>query len=109
VDEEPVVSQLFKKSRLQGKQIWYITAPSSIPISTIQNLSLEKVRSHSKAFISEDKDYAFFEDASQDKSRMKLVLPKASAEGYQLSMSFLAFIYGLGPNNYSKAQRQSTK
>ena len=107
VDGEPTASQLFKKSRLEGKQIWYITAPSSIPVTEIENLSLGRARIGSAAFAYVGNKFGFFEDATLDKSRIKLVLPKPSAEGYQLSTSFLTFCLTFTLTN-QQAQHQLT-
>lgn len=42
ISESTAASKLLKKSNLEGKQIWYFTAPSSVPITSIQKISLRE-------------------------------------------------------------------
>jgi hypothetical protein len=52
-------SDPFLPSNTQGKQIWYITAPASVPITTLKEVALEKVVKGQSVFSHESKVYGF--------------------------------------------------
>src|SRR6516164_3177590 len=43
-DEKQKVAEVFGRSNLAGKQLWYITAPASVPISAVKQVSLQDVQ-----------------------------------------------------------------
>lgn len=76
-------SQLFKESNLQGKQIWYITAPASAPLSSIEELSLLDIKEHRKVLSHKGDNYGFFEDESEATAITKVLVPSSSDDGYR--------------------------
>jgi hypothetical protein len=76
-------SQLFKRSNLEGKQIWYLTAPASVPVSSIQEISLQDAK-NGKAILSHNgEDYGFVQDSAEDSMHTKIMVPNSSDDGYR--------------------------
>ncbi|TVY30911.1 hypothetical protein LHYA1_G000779 [Lachnellula hyalina] len=73
----------FKKSSLEGKQIWYFTAPASVPISSIKKMSLSAVEDGEKVCSHNNHDYGFVKDTAEDKTYTKIMVPNSSDDGYQ--------------------------
>lgn len=81
------VSQAFKKSALEGKQIWYFTAPASVPIASIGEMSL-KAAQNGKAIVNhKGAEYGFVRDTAEDKTYTKIMVPNSSDDGYKMSRS----------------------
>jgi len=81
-DENAKASKLFKEADLEGKQIWYFTAPGSVPISSIQHMSLQDAKDGKKIFSHNGKDYGFVQDVAEDKTYTKIMVP-SSKDGYR--------------------------
>jgi hypothetical protein len=86
VDGAPKSSQLLKESNLQGKQIWYITAPASVPLSSVKEFSLLDIKERRKILSHDGDNYSFVQDASEAKTSTKILVPNASDDGYRSSM-----------------------
>ncbi len=83
VDATSKVAQMFSKSSLEGKQVWYFTAPASLPISSIGQVSLQDARS-SKAIVTyNENEYGFVRDSADDKTYAKIMVPHGS-DGYRI-------------------------
>ena len=79
----PKVAQMFKKSSLDGKQIWYFTAPASLPISSIGQMPL-KAAIVGKAILNhKGNEYGFMRDFAEDKTYTKIMMPYGSDDGYR--------------------------
>lgn len=68
------VMDIFSPTNLAGKEIWHIAAPSSIPISTIKELSQQKILSY------EGSNYGLIPASSTIEA---LLLPSAEANQYK--------------------------
>jgi len=68
---------------LAGKQIWHITAPPSIPVSMIKEVSLESVAKGEAAFTYKGTDYGFVADVDGGQARKKLLIATADGNGYR--------------------------
>ncbi len=83
MDATPKVAQKFKKSSLEGKQVWYFTAPASLPISSIKQVSLRDTRI-SKAIVTHNgNEYGFIRDSADENTCTKIMVPKGS-DGYRI-------------------------
>lgn len=82
IEEASKASKLFSKENLKGKQIFYITAPASVPISSVKKMSLRDAKMRKTAVSHEGDDYAFIEDSSKENSALKVMVPKQSEDGY---------------------------
>jgi hypothetical protein len=81
-DDGAKASKLFKEANLEGKQIWYFTAPTSVPVSSIQHMSLQNAKDGKKIFSHSGNDYGFFQDVVEDKTYTKIMVP-SSKDGYR--------------------------
>lgn len=86
VDETPRISQQLKGSNLEGKEIWYITAPASVPVSSIEDLSLQAIQERKVILSQNGDDYAFMADTSDTSESTKVMIPKSSDGGYHTGM-----------------------
>lgn len=77
-------SQLFSKSNLEGKEIWYITAPASVPIASVAEMSLRDAKLGKTVFSQDGNDYGFVQDPLDDKTYTKILLPSNSKDGYSI-------------------------
>jgi hypothetical protein len=71
---------------LEGKQIWYITAPASVSIDTIKDMSLRGARSGKIVLSQKGNEYGFVEDTTENKTYTKLMLPNKAKNGYRTGM-----------------------
>lgn len=82
----------FKKSHLEGKQIWYFTAPASVPISAIKETTLSALKNGDKVYSHNGNDYRFIEDAAEDITYTKIMVPNSSDDGYRAGETFAGLI-----------------
>ncbi|KAK3321591.1 DNA-directed RNA polymerase I subunit RPA34.5-domain-containing protein [Apodospora peruviana] len=81
------VTRIFQDAHKAGKQIWYFTAPASIPIEVIQKhaIPLAKVQSGQAIFSHNGDDYnAMFEEASVSHS-IKVIIPSNKLGQFETS------------------------
>jgi hypothetical protein len=83
IDEASSTSQLFQNSNLEGRQIWYITAPGSVPIASIQEASLAKIQKGEVVMLHNDKNYALVQDPSEDAAYTKVMVPNSAENDYR--------------------------
>ncbi|EHL02774.1 hypothetical protein M7I_1293 [Glarea lozoyensis 74030] len=86
VKDVGAVSDAFKKSNLGGKQIWYFTAPASVPISSIENISLLDVKNGDTVYSKDGADYGFAKSSENDPEQNSgtiLMIPSSTSEGYK--------------------------
>ncbi|KAK1766440.1 DNA-directed RNA polymerase I subunit RPA34.5-domain-containing protein [Phialemonium atrogriseum] len=78
------VAQVFSQAQMQGKQVWYFTAPASIPIEVVEKLEipLERAQKGLSILSHNGDDYGVaFEDASTTRS-IKLLIPNKAGDKY---------------------------
>ncbi|TGO74002.1 hypothetical protein BELL_0316g00110 [Botrytis elliptica] len=85
--------QLFSKSNLEGKEIWYITAPASVPIASVTEMSLRDAKLGKAVFSQNGNDYGFVHDPLDDKTYTKILLPSNSKDGYSIEKKSVDQIY----------------
>lgn len=76
--------QLFSKSNLEGKEVWYITAPASVPLASVTEMSLRDAKLGKAVFSQNGNDYGFVHDPLDDKAYTKILLPSNSKDGYSI-------------------------
>lgn len=72
---------------MEGKQVWYFTAPASIPIEVVEKLEipLERAQQGLSILSHSGDDYGVaFEDASTSRS-IKLLIPNKAGDKYGMS------------------------
>lgn len=80
------VAKFFSQAKLEGKQIWYFTAPASISIEVVEKLEIPLERAQQGLSILSHKgdDYGVaFEDASTSRA-IKLVIPNKAGDQYHM-------------------------
>lgn len=70
-------------SNLQGKQIWHITAPSSLPISEIKTVELDAISNGSTVLTHKGSEYTISRDTSKTSTTFSILLP--GTEGFSAS------------------------
>jgi hypothetical protein len=70
----PKAAEIFSPANLAGKQIWYITAPSTVPISSIKSVNLSAVAAGKPAMEIDGNEYGFVKDERTD-AHTRLVVP----------------------------------
>jgi hypothetical protein len=84
IDDAQRVSHLLKDSNLRGKEIWYITAPASVSLSSVEELSLLNIQERKEILSHNGDAYAFVPDASEAKSYTKVMVPNSSDDSYHI-------------------------
>ncbi|KAK8910107.1 hypothetical protein ACHAPC_005472 [Botrytis cinerea] len=85
--------QLFSKSNLEGKEVWYITAPASVPLASVTEMSLRDAKLGKAVFSQNGNDYGFVHDPLDDKAYTKILLPSNSKDGYSIEKKSVDQIY----------------
>ncbi|KAK8221952.1 hypothetical protein M8818_000119 [Zalaria obscura] len=81
--KKSTVDSLLSSSSLGSKQIWHITAPSSVPISQITSVSLSQTQNHQSILNHKGTEYTLAEDASKEGNHQTRVLvPTDTGKGY---------------------------
>ena len=80
------VAQFFSEAKKEGKQIWYFTAPASIPIEVVEKLEipLERAQKGQSILSHNGDDYGVaFEDAATSRA-IKLLIPSKAGNKYRM-------------------------
>ncbi|KAK3704514.1 hypothetical protein LTR37_013797 [Vermiconidia calcicola] len=67
-------------TNLQGKQVWHITAPSTVPLSSITELALDSIKSGQPVLTHNSIEYILNEDSSAGDGDSTVLVP--TKEGY---------------------------
>ena len=71
---------MFSPTNLAGKEIWHISAPSSVPISSVKELSQQSILSRSSILIYKGSNYGLIPSSSTNGT---LLLPSAEDNDYK--------------------------
>jgi hypothetical protein len=77
------VAEVFSPSNLAGKQLWYITAPASVPISAVKQVSLRDVQLGRPALSLNGHDYGFVQEQAGNQSNTKVLIPDGESTLYR--------------------------
>lgn len=79
------VARICTEANLQGKQVWYFTVPSNVPISVIQNMEIPMDRSQlgGPVFSHDGQDYGVSFDAITPKSSIQILIPSSGDSNYR--------------------------
>jgi len=84
------ITKLFRKAKDEGKQVWYFSVPSSLPIEVIQEqaIALDKMQAESPLFTHEGFDYAAA-SASADSADtvISVLIPSKQSGNYDTGKS----------------------
>ncbi len=87
------VTKLFTQARLEGKQLWYFTAPASVPITVVEKMEIPMDRAkQGLPIVSHNgQDYGInFEDSMTSKT-IKLLIPNKAGDKYAMRESPIMF------------------
>lgn len=73
--------RLFQPGNLDGKQLWHITAPASVPISSVTSVALESIKKGEAALTHNGAEYGFVNQGGERKRSRLLVA--GEGEGYR--------------------------
>lgn len=73
------LNSLFDPKSLSSKQIWHITAPSSVPLSEIKSVSLSAIQSHQTILSHKGTDYNLAEEPTNN---ARVLLPSSKSDAY---------------------------
>ncbi|KAI9052449.1 hypothetical protein LZ554_003794 [Drepanopeziza brunnea f. sp. 'monogermtubi'] len=94
VDETSNAATMLRGSNLAGKQIWYFTAPASVPISSLKEISLSDATNGKSVLSYKENDYGFMESA-EDKTYTKIMVPSSSHDGYKYASKSIDRVFQL--------------
>ncbi|KAF5660739.1 hypothetical protein FHETE_8799 [Fusarium heterosporum] len=79
------VAQICNQANLEGKQFWYFTVPSNVPISVVQNLEIpmNQSRSSDKLFSHDGDDYGISFESIAPKGNIQIVIPSSDGSQYR--------------------------
>ncbi|KAI1002848.1 hypothetical protein K3495_g5356 [Podosphaera aphanis] len=75
-------TQLFSKSNLEGKQIWYFTAPVSLSVSSLPEISMAAILSGSPVVKHDNDEYGFLSEPTDCRNLAQVLIPKANRPKY---------------------------
>ncbi|KAL2039416.1 hypothetical protein N7G274_007688 [Stereocaulon virgatum] len=79
---------LFSPTNLEGKEIWHIMAPASVPISAIKEVPTQSVQSRTSIMFYKGADYCLVpETGAEAPSNRALLLPSTQTNDYRISAS----------------------
>ncbi|CAG8979588.1 hypothetical protein HYALB_00010789 [Hymenoscyphus albidus] len=84
IEDASQVAKPFKSSRLGGKQIWYFTAPASVPIDSIQEMSLLGAKNRDVVYSQDGNDYGFSKTEAEENTYTSILVPSSSENGYKV-------------------------
>ncbi|KAH6900193.1 DNA-directed RNA polymerase I subunit RPA34.5-domain-containing protein [Thelonectria olida] len=81
------VAQICNQANLEGKQFWYFTVPSNVPISVVQNLEIPMDNSQqgNAVFSHDGEDYGVSFESIAPKGNIQILIPSADGSQYQSS------------------------
>lgn len=78
------LSDILAPSNLQGKQIWHITAPDSVPISLVREVSMQNIGNHVSILEYHGAKYGLVPElGGEQASSRTLLLPSTQTNDYQ--------------------------
>lgn len=78
------ISEIFAPSNLAGKQIWHITTPASVPITSIKEIPSDSVQNGATVLSHKGADYGLVtETEAEMANNHSLLLPSMQSNGYR--------------------------
>lgn len=78
------VAGFFEKAKMEGKQVWYITAPASLPVTVVQDLTIPMDSAHKglPVLTHNGDDYRLAFDNPSAASSFRLLIPNKKGQEY---------------------------
>lgn len=81
-DDNDEIRKLLATANLEGKQIWHITAPASVPLSSLTTLDLDQAQRGASVFTHKDTDYGFIPSKTDSTSSARLLTATEAGDAY---------------------------
>ncbi|MCJ1459074.1 hypothetical protein MMC28_009451 [Mycoblastus sanguinarius] len=83
--------ETFGSSNLLGKQIWHITVPASVPISSVKEVSMQSIQKGTAVLSYKGAEYGLVADTdAQSISSQALLLPSSQSHDYRPSWTIIS-------------------
>ncbi|WAO83984.1 Hypothetical protein NCS54_00118700 [Fusarium falciforme] len=81
------VAEICTQANLEGKQFWYFTVPSNVPISVVQNLEIPMNQSQSgnSVFSHDGEEYGISFESIVPKGNIQILIPSSNGAQYRSS------------------------
>lgn len=88
------VADFFNKTNLEGKQVWYFTAPSSLPITVIKEMEIDlaKATAGNPILNHQGDDYGLDLEADVATTQIQLLIPSKGGDKYSTRKSLCCLI-----------------
>lgn len=82
------VAKVCSQANLEGKQLWYFTVPSNVPVSVVQNLEIQmdSAQRGDSVFSHDGEDYGISFNSGITKSTIQILVPSANGPEYRSGM-----------------------
>ncbi|KAL8923324.1 MAG: hypothetical protein Q9208_004724 [Pyrenodesmia sp. 3 TL-2023] len=84
------IQDIFSRENLQGKQMWHITFPASVPIDLIKEVPIQKVASGDPILSYKDAEYGLVAEADVDGVEKVLLVPAMNDNSYKPASAKIA-------------------
>lgn len=80
------VAKFFSKAQVEGKQVWYITAPASLPVTVVQDLTIpmDKAQKGLPVLSHKGDDYRLAFENPAASSSFRLLIPNTKGDEYSM-------------------------
>lgn len=80
------IANFFSKAQLEGRQVWYITAPASLPVTVVQDLTIpmDEAKKGMPILAYNGEDYRMAFDNPATSSALRLLIPNKKGDEYSL-------------------------
>lgn len=84
------IATFFSKAQMEGKQVWYITAPASLPVTVVQDLTIpiDQAQKGLPVLTHNGDDYRMAFDNPAASSSFRLLIPNKKGDEYSLRVYF---------------------
>ncbi|KAL9601012.1 MAG: hypothetical protein Q9219_002834 [cf. Caloplaca sp. 3 TL-2023] len=84
------VHDLFIKENLRGKQVWHVTAPKSLPVTSVKEVPLSEVASGNPIISYKDANYGIAAEVDADHGRKMVLMPSPKDNCYRSAEAEIA-------------------
>lgn len=91
------VAGFFEKAKMEGKQVWYITAPASLPVTVVQDLTIpmDQAQKGLPVLSHNGDDYRMAFDNPSASSSFRLLIPNKKGDEYSMRKHHLFLFEGM--------------
>lgn len=78
------VAEFFSKTNLEGKQVWYFTAPASLPITVLKDMEIDLSKATPGEALLNHKgdDYGLDLESHATSTQIQLLIPSQGGDNY---------------------------